>query len=1474
MPKQRLISQHLWSQYFRDLPAHPTIAVGEVVLGAEEDASGDNDKGAPLLRVSRPKLTRPPAPPRSVADFLLPGWEDPSGKVEVLPSRNVSRFGQTSIEYFPDDPTRVSEFNRWRSQWNDWATAETPVRRAMGVYERLYDLRGKLALQSEQVELILGDGRLRWNRPDGAIDHPVLLQRVELVFDTDLNEFRLLDADRPPELYGPVLGGTGGVVADQMQRLRADLQRVGYHPLAGPPTTAFLKQIAALLGPRASFVDGRPALAASSDAVLGRDPVLMLRVRPPGFAGAFDRVLINLEEQATLPPALTRALGVEYPSPPDGEVQTTTPWTEPLDVLLSKPANKEQVQIARVLERKRTVLVQGPPGTGKSHTIANLIGHLVAQGKRVLVTSHTTKALRVLRDHIVEPLRPLCVSVLENDLEGRAQLEQAVRGIQSRLTTSSEDALVEEVADLAQRRLELTKRIDAVVEDLKTVRLAEYRSIAFGGEAVEPWFAAEWVGLSADTHGWIPGHVEPGGPLPVGREGLASLYALSGQLTRAEELEITGGIPDIDDLMDAEDFAEALQQAAFAEPPLLARFWDREATEDALADLERLDSAVRAMVSEFEALAPWQKAVVAEGHGGGSSAQMWVEFSALVQNAHTLWEASKPVLLKDSVDVVPSGSAEVLRQSISSIRTHLAGGGSLGTFTLLFRPRWKAVVREARVNGAPPATASHFKAIATHLELERSRGSVAARWRRQAEPSGLPQWDVIPKPPEPVLHQYAAQFRALVDWWETRWSALHEAAVAVGLRWEGIRAAAVATGPPQLPFEQDLSLLRGQFQAVVAGRLAAVRQVTALRRLGENETLLKQYSGEIAAALLDAVIAKDPAAYTINLGRLRSVLGKHTLFNRRADLLSRLRPAAGSWAEAVEARSGVHGKDVLPGDPAEAWKWAQLNQELARRKGLDEEELTSRLARLQEDLRLATAALIDRKAWLGQLRRVGLAAQQALNGWAQLQRKIGKGTGKRAPALQAQARKLLSEAQDAVPVWIMPLARVAESVNPTRGRFDVVIIDEASQCDVNGLLTWYLADQVVVVGDNKQVSPMAVGQKLEPVQDLIDQHLQDIPGQQLYDGTLSLYDLAEQSFGGTIGLREHFRCMPDIIEFSNELSYNFEIEPLRNPYAAPRPHILEYVVQGASRDGKTNPDEARSIAGLIYAMVRAPEYSGKTFGAISLLGDEQAHIIWEATAQLVEPAELERRRFVAGNSAQFQGDERDIMLLSLVDSPRDGPLPMRQEEYLKQRYNVAASRARDQLWVVHSLDPGVDLKPGDLRRQLIEYVRSPGARGIAASRAMSRAESPFEQAVIKRLVAAGFGVVSQVKVGSYRIDMVVSGTGGQVAIECDGARFHPPEKIPEDLERQAILERCGWRFLRIRSTKFFADPDTTIAGVIEGLREFGVEPDAHSVDDPPVPSSAIIEDIRRNAWERMRTEGWTPTDVEDTEGEDGSAVPG
>jgi very-short-patch-repair endonuclease len=227
---------------------------------------------------------------------------------------------------------------------------------------------------------------------------------------------------------------------------------------------------------------------------------------------------------------------------------------------------------------------------------------------------------------------------------------------------------------------------------------------------------------------------------------------------------------------------------------------------------------------------------------------------------------------------------------------------------------------------------------------------------------------------------------------------------------------------------------------------------------------------------------------------------------------------------------------------------------------------------------------------------------------------------------------------------------------------------------------------------------------------------------------------------------------------------------------------------------------------------------------------------------------------LCGNPAHFQGDERDVIFLSMVDSKDEGEGPLSKrgdgaDALWKKRYNVAASRAKDQLWVVYSLDHATQLKPEDLRRRLIEHAADPGALMRKLEDANQRTESPFEAEVYKLLVTQGYRVKTQWAVGAYRIDMVVEDIDGKrLAIECDGDRWHY-DKVAEDLARQALLERLGWRFVRIRGTVFYRNRDEAMKPVFRELEDMGIQPIGSDMTTEPVVSSELLIALKQRAQE-------------------------
>jgi very-short-patch-repair endonuclease len=170
------------------------------------------------------------------------------------------------------------------------------------------------------------------------------------------------------------------------------------------------------------------------------------------------------------------------------------------------------------------------------------------------------------------------------------------------------------------------------------------------------------------------------------------------------------------------------------------------------------------------------------------------------------------------------------------------------------------------------------------------------------------------------------------------------------------------------------------------------------------------------------------------------------------------------------------------------------------------------------------------------------------------------------------------------------------------------------------------------------------------------------------------------------------------------------------------------------------------------------------------------------------------------------------------------------------------------MWVVHSLDSKSDLKPGDLRRRLIEHAFDPASAARELEEGAAHPESDLERRVLDHLSARGYRVAPQWKVGKYRIGLVVLGAKSRLAIECDGDRYLPLEKIPEAMARQAVLERLGWKFERVRGSEFLVDPDSAMAPVLERLRSLGIEPGTRGMEEP-APGRELVEEITRLARE-------------------------
>lgn len=1443
-PVQTLVGRQPWSMWFKDLPQHDTIcAAGKDV--ALEDLDGS------LLKIGRPRETEAPSPPSALLPWISGQWEDP--EAQIVARLTLQRLGSDDEESFQADAQRVASFREWLIHWNKWAVCEKPVRRAMAVYERVYSLYLMLEREGERFELLVGDGLLDWSPADSfRVEHPILLQKVQLLFDPQIPEFTVVDNDDTPELYTALFRAISEVSAAALGRCREDLDTGGWHPLGGGGTTEFFARLVTQLSPRGRLISGEESSGNQRDPRIRRSAVLLLRLRNQGFGLAIESILRDLESCESLPDFLPPVVGVENgrrQADPFSVGDPLSPNGEDESVLLCKPANSEQLEIAKRLERHGAVLVQGPPGTGKTHTIANLLGHLLAQGKSVLVTSHTNKALRVVKDQVVESLRPLCVSALSDN---KQDLESSIDLITERLGSLSADVLEKEALALASERAGVLQELRLFRQKLKNARMDEYRSIIVAGKEYAPAEAARWTSAHP-TANWIPAPVTLGQPLPMSVPELLELYNSNAGISPEDERELAGLLPDPEQLLAPQDFrrlAADFRRLSQADLDYQARLWSGSAKSqtNVLMDLqERLEQAIEPIGSSEL----WRMAAIDAGRTGGPSRQAWSDLIEQVEETCSLAAAAQPILYEHGPHFDGHITDEVQRV-LQEIIAHLESGGRIGKLKLMFSHAWRDLIEGSRVNDVRPSELEQFKALACLAELSLSRTRLVTRWQRQMVELGAPAVEQSDAAPEQVFQQFIPLIERCLSWYSATWGPIEHQLQEQGL----LFAALVQEMPVSLAAHGDLLRLRlavvEHLPQVLTAQVSRLAWVTVQHDLDNLRAILhceKQGRG-VALQLLRAVDALDAEAYEAAYVRLTTLFRAEDLLRKRQVYLERLRICAPAWAAAIQRREGIHGAAHLPDDPAEAWLWQQLHGELEQRGAISLEELQLRISQLSTSLRQVTADLVEKKAWMAQVRRTTLSQRMALTGWKQMMKRVGKGTGKRAPKLLAEARKLMPECQSAVPVWIMPISRAVENFNPQVNRFDVVIIDEASQADILALTALYLGNEVIVVGDDEQVSPMAIGHRIDEETQLAAEHLKGIPNSALYGGQFSIYDLAQTAFE-PVCLREHFRCVAPIIQFSNWLSYNGRIKPLRDTSEARRrPFTVAYRVDGQA-NGHVNAAEAQAVVSLLTAAMEQPEYADATLGVIAMLGDQQASYINQLLMRRVSPVLWQKHRIQCGSPAEFQGDERDVIFLSMVDSGSgNGPLPLRTEgagDMFKKRFNVAASRARDQLWVVHSLDIETDLKDGDLRLRLIKYALDPLAADHELADKAKRVESEFERQVLERLLRAGYRVTPQLAVGAYRIDLVVEGNGKRLAVECDGDRWHNQENFLADMSRQAILERLGWTFVRIRGSRFFRDVEGAMAPVFNRLVSMGIQPDGKVVPQEPENGELYDRIVRRAA---------------------------
>lgn len=397
------------------------------------------------------------------------------------------------------------------------------------------------------------------------------------------------------------------------------------------------------------------------------------------------------------------------------------------------------------------------------------------------------------------------------------------------------------------------------------------------------------------------------------------------------------------------------------------------------------------------------------------------------------------------------------------------------------------------------------------------------------------------------------------------------------------------------------------------------------------------------------------------------------------------------------------------------------------------------------------------------------------------------------------------------------------------GLFELAIVDEASQCDLAAVLPIaYRAKRLAVVGDPEQLHPIA---------NVSARFLDEIAARQGLDpaelrrngrhhGEGSAYRAFEFASGRPASLLdEHYRCHPYIARWFNQAFYGGRLTVLTDVSRFASGRVIAWRdVPGVARrptsgSGWEHPAQAKAAVNEIGSMLGR----GLSVGVVTPYA-AQARLIDRLARREYGKEALDEAAFIYGTAHGLQGDERDAVVFVSVLSPG---MPWRSAAWVEKErnlLNVAVSRARQTLIAIGH--PGAGTVDGKVVSQTLvslrDYLKRHGENRAAGRRsAPDLLASDAELRALEAMRKAGLDPLSKVHEEGYELDFALLGPGGaKLDIEVDGDQHSDArgEQRRIDHARDRLLQKLGWRVLRVPAWRCHEDPDGVGEEILRAFR--------------------------------------------------------
>jgi len=1115
---------------------------------------------------------------------------------------------------------------------------------------------------------------------------------------------------------------------------------------------------------------------------------------------------------------------------------------EDFSVFFPLPFNKEQKQIYENYLNNRLTVVTGPPGTGKSHTIVNILCSLLAQGKRVLVTAQTDKALESLLDKIPETFDDLIFTKIQLETnQNRFSLEKSIGNISKILTNNfyiNVDSKIEELDHLKAEYVKLKYEIiKALEKEYNQIKINDSFENLRAYQIVEKFELKE-----SEEWDWIKDELS--------HENLSNFHEIKSLILNYKQLfgielhysNFVGlDISDVLKRLEVFDFNNFLSiQEQYQKYLSYLKLTEYSKDKVLNIQLEKIiETAVKFSNSNI---------IINNKR----------ELDELQTKLITRISQENLIANKTFSDLTENGTKYLL-----DIETYLsfAGNDKAGFFTKLTNSNFKQVsyLEQFTINGKKCNNRTDIQQLKLLIEnliiinkkltLLKQSGFVVS----VDDNSNLQEKNKVLNE---VLEKVEINKKAVSSiQFDTDFINLSE--------YSGINLFDIdSLSRKAISLNEDLKKLK-----TINGKLI------------EKQGILKDID-----SIIEQSSIKDDFSEFLPVSRIEEFEKFELLKNKFLEI--------GRQIEIEQNFLNLKNdlQNILPNTfdslnkvpnhfiTKENFEYASANKFIKENEFIDLQKCKEQLAFINKKIFHVKCDILFDLAKTNFKNKfdkseidsfINLLETYKYN-LSQSDRKIRNQT-----QYQIQTRKNSINISKKLSCWVMKFNDVLNSVGNEPEIFDCVIVDEASQLDFNSLILSYYAENMIIVGDDKQTSPSSLtgadGNDFEAIK---NKHLKFLgPNAIQIKSDNSLFMLSKMVAGSSnLALREHFRCVPEIIEFSKVHFYDNSLRPLKQINSNRLNPKETFFVNDAFTEDKIVYKEIEEIKKFLQNILKDEHYSNKSIGVVSLgltKHTERLKDIKEDLANDYGKEKIDKHKLIIEDSPKFQGDERDVMIVSLgvaldyqkiKENQNAKPRAILKDQDELKKINVALSRAKEQMILFHSVK-SEHLQPNDFRNKILNFfydeikpISELQINDSLTERFRHNVPEPFdswfEHDMAKALIENGYSFIQpqynvkeaelfynhklnkQVYI-NFKIDLVVHNNGKMIAIECDGDPFHSlPEDVAYDIERQEFLERVGWKVYRVLYSAFKRNPQDEIQKIISFIEKNTKKDDTIIIQQP------------------------------------------